>query len=59
MPGLSGTDLARALAARPEPIPVLVVSGYADIEGLPSDLPRLTKPFRQSDLYRSIMALRD
>jgi CheY-like chemotaxis protein len=58
MPGLSGTDLARRLAAERPDLPVLIVSGYAEIDGLPADLPRLTKPFRQSDLAECIAGLR-
>jgi PAS domain S-box-containing protein len=58
MPGLSGTDLARILAAERPGLPVLIVSGYADLDGLPADLPRLTKPFRQSDLAACIASLR-
>ncbi|MBV8686967.1 MAG: PAS domain S-box protein [Alphaproteobacteria bacterium] len=50
MPGLSGTDLAALLRRTRPGLPVLIVSGYADLEGLPAALPRLTKPFRQSDL---------
>jgi PAS domain S-box-containing protein len=58
MPGQSGTDLARILAARDKAVPVLIISGYAETEGMPPDLPRLTKPFRQADLYESIARLR-
>jgi PAS domain S-box-containing protein len=58
MPGLSGTDLARILAAERPGLPVLIVSGYADLDGLPTDLPRLTKPFRQDDLAACIANLR-
>jgi CheY-like chemotaxis protein/two-component sensor histidine kinase len=58
MPGLSGTELAAALRARHPGLPVLIVSGYADLEGLPPDLPRLTKPFRQADLAACIARLR-
>jgi len=50
MTGMNGTDLARVLrSARPD-LPVLLVSGYADLEGLDPSLPRLTKPFRKDDL---------
>ncbi|HET9638277.1 MAG TPA: PAS domain S-box protein [Allosphingosinicella sp.] len=59
MPGLSGTDLALILAAERPGLPVLIVSGYAEIEGLPADLPRLTKPFRQADLAACIAKLRE
>jgi PAS domain S-box-containing protein len=58
MPGLSGTDLALILAAERPGLPVLIVSGYAELDGLPADLPRLTKPFRQSDLADCIATLR-
>jgi PAS domain S-box-containing protein len=58
MPGLSGTDLARIIAAERPGLPVLVVSGYADLEGLPPDLPRLTKPFRQIDLAERLAEMR-
>ena len=30
-------------------MPVLIVSGYAEAEGITPELPCLTKPFRQSD----------
>lgn len=57
MPGLSGTDLAReARAARPG-LPVLLVSGYAELEGVDPDLPRLTKPFRKDELASSLARL--
>ena len=36
MPGLSGTDLAQILAAERPGLPVLIVSGYADLDGLPA-----------------------
>ena len=50
MPGMTGTDLASALRnVRPD-VPILLVSGYAEIEGVAADLPRLTKPFRKDEL---------
>ncbi|MGA9581600.1 MAG: PAS domain S-box protein [Allosphingosinicella sp.] len=58
MPGLSGTDLALILAAERPGLPVLIVSGYAELDGLPADLPRLTKPFRQADLAACVAKLR-
>ncbi|MCC2981189.1 response regulator [Sphingomonas sp. IC4-52] len=50
MPGLSGTDLAREVRAARPLTPVLLVSGYAETEGVDPDLPRLTKPFRKDEL---------
>jgi CheY-like chemotaxis protein len=57
MPGMNGADFAReARALRPE-LPVLVVSGYAEVDGIAPDLPRLTKPFRNAELAASVAAL--
>lgn len=57
MPGISGTDLAMHLRrARPD-VRVLVISGYAEAKGIALDLPRLTKPFKQSDLASSLARL--
>ncbi|MCE7797098.1 ATP-binding protein [Sphingobium sufflavum] len=57
MPGMTGTELAkRVRIARPE-LPVLLVSGYAEIEGIAADLPRLTKPFRKDELAMSLADL--
>jgi CheY-like chemotaxis protein len=50
MPGLTGTELARILQARHPNLPVLIVSGYAEVDGIAPDLPRLTKPFLKSEL---------
>jgi PAS domain S-box-containing protein len=57
MPGISGTELAREVRVRLPSTPVLVVSGYADVEGIAPDLPRLTKPFRQADLVAIVNEL--
>jgi PAS domain S-box-containing protein len=57
MPGMSGADLAgHARALRPK-LPVLIVSGYADADGIAPDLPRLTKPFRNAELAASVAAI--
>ena len=54
MPGMSGADLARAVRTANPDLPVLLVSGYAENEGLAADLPRLTKPFRKDELAASL-----
>ncbi len=50
MPGLTGTELARKLRGIDPSVQILIVSGYAEAEGVASDLPRLTKPFRSDEL---------
>ncbi len=57
MPGMTGTDLAYALKERSPAPKVLIISGYAEDDGIISDLPRLTKPFRQADLASSFVGL--
>jgi PAS domain S-box-containing protein len=57
MPGMSGTDLARTIRKSRPDLPVLVISGYAEMDGIASDLPRLTKPFRKDELTASLGAL--
>jgi CheY-like chemotaxis protein len=59
MPGMSGTDLAHELRARSRDLPVLLVSGYAEAEGVAPDLVRLVKPFRQADLAAKLRELDD
>jgi CheY-like chemotaxis protein len=54
MPGLTGTELIRKVQVQRPELPVLLVSGYAENEGIASDLPRLTKPFRKDELASSL-----
>jgi CheY-like chemotaxis protein/two-component sensor histidine kinase len=57
MPGMTGADLARAVARKRPELPVLLISGYAEAEGVGLDLTCMTKPFRQSELANVLMAL--
>ena len=57
MPGLSGLDLARSLQSRRPDLPVLIVSGYAEMDGIAPGFPRLTKPFRSAELAASLATL--
>lgn len=57
MPGMSGTELALEMRAREPGLPILIVSGYAEVEGIAPDLPRLTKPFRYVELAESLAGL--
>ena len=57
MPGMTGAELARKLKDERPALRMLIVSGYAEAEGIDSDIPRLTKPFRSADLAASLSAL--
>jgi PAS domain S-box-containing protein len=57
MPGMSGTELARMLRHERPSTKVLIVSGYAETDGIAPDLPRLTKPFRSAELAASLALL--
>ena len=57
MPGMNGTDLATAVRSLKPHFPVLVISGFADNGGVPSNLCRLTKPFRRAELAVSLEKL--
>jgi CheY-like chemotaxis protein len=57
MPGMTGVDLARAVQIRLPKTKVLIVSGFAEAEGLDPALPRLTKPFVQGDLLEALTGL--
>ena len=57
MPGMTGAELAREVRSRQPKLPVLLVSGYAEAEGVAPDLPRLSKPFRQADLAERVAAI--
>ena len=50
MPGMTGVTLARELRSRDVPTPVVIISGYAALEEIAPDLPRLAKPFSQDEL---------
>jgi CheY-like chemotaxis protein len=58
MPGLNGTDLARQVRARTPCQPILIISGYAEVEGIAPDFARLVKPFRQAELSAALVAIR-
>ena len=54
MPGIDGVELAHLLHQRWPALRRLIISGYAEGEGLAPDLPRLEKPFRRADLARAL-----
>jgi PAS domain S-box-containing protein len=57
MPGMTGTQLIYELRmTRPE-LPAIVISGFAEEEGIDPTIARLTKPFRSSELTKSLSEL--
>jgi CheY-like chemotaxis protein/anti-sigma regulatory factor (Ser/Thr protein kinase) len=54
MPGMTGTELARLTRTQRPDLKVLIVSGYADAEGIDRTHTRLTKPFRQAELLEAL-----
>ncbi|TMJ12397.1 MAG: PAS domain S-box protein, partial [Alphaproteobacteria bacterium] len=57
MPGMTGTDLAMRVREQRPDIGVLIVSGYAELDGIPPNLRRLAKPFRLEELAQSLASL--
>ena len=58
MPGMTGTELARQIQAIAPRAPILIISGYAELEDIAPDLPRLMKPFREFELAAAIASLK-
>ena len=54
MPGMTGIELARQAQARRPSMRVLIISGYADLEDVAPDLPRLMKPFLEVELAAAL-----
>jgi signal transduction histidine kinase/FixJ family two-component response regulator len=60
MPGMTGIQLAEIVRARRPHLPVLLATGYADLPASKlANLPRLSKPYQQSQLQAEIEKLLD
>ena len=57
MPGITGVELARILRASHPGLPVMLLSGYAELDSFGSELPYLGKPYRADDLIAKVAAL--
>jgi PAS domain S-box-containing protein len=57
MPGMTGVELARIVRARQPQTKILIVSGFADVDGIDASLARLTKPFVQRELAAAMADL--
>jgi PAS domain S-box-containing protein len=58
MPGMTGVELVHAVQARHPDVRALIISGFAEVESLDASLPRLAKPFVQSDLASALAEIR-
>jgi CheY-like chemotaxis protein len=54
MPGMTGTELVAKVRAQWPDLPVIVATGYAELDNSVRELPRLKKPFRQEALAAAI-----
>jgi signal transduction histidine kinase len=58
MPGMSGAELVREARSLKPNLPALLVTGYTNLTQRPgTEIPRLTKPFRQAELATRIAEL--
>ncbi len=58
MPSMRGSDLANEIRQSHPDVPVLLMTGYAHLaKGEAVGLPRLSKPFRETDLAREVARL--
>jgi CheY-like chemotaxis protein len=58
MPGMDGVELARVLKKEDPALRSLIISGYAEFQGVAPGLPRLEKPFRRSDLEQVLVPVK-
>jgi FixJ family two-component response regulator len=56
MPGMTGLQFAAVAAALRPAIPIILASGYAELNVPADNLIRLAKPFRRADLVSALNA---
>ena len=57
MPGMTGAPFVTALHELRPSLPALIISGYAEAEGIDPSVPRITKPSRSSELAACLSEL--
>ncbi|WP_370173243.1 hybrid sensor histidine kinase/response regulator [Sphingobium abikonense] len=58
MPGMTGAQLADAIEQAHPGLPVIIITGFAELPPHSSSRPRLDKPFRQAELARMVNGVR-
>src|SRR3546814_18407671 len=56
MPGMTGTQLADEIDMRTPGLPVVIITGFAELPPNVTRRPRLDKPFKQPELARLVTA---
>jgi CheY-like chemotaxis protein len=57
MPGMTGLELARAVRERQPDLPLLLVTGFADLSKVPPDIRILSKPYQPAALAAALDSL--
>jgi PAS domain S-box-containing protein len=55
MPGMTGAQLADLIEQKHPGLPVIIITGFAELPPHASDRIRLDKPFKQAELARAVM----
>ncbi|PJG49228.1 hybrid sensor histidine kinase/response regulator [Sphingobium sp. LB126] len=56
MPGMTGAQLAEAIEERLPGLPVIIITGFAELPPHMTARPRLNKPFKQAELARIVIS---
>ncbi|WP_150290373.1 hybrid sensor histidine kinase/response regulator [Sphingobium estronivorans] len=57
MPAMTGAQLAEAIEERLPGLPVIIITGYAELPPDMTHRPRLNKPFKQAELARMVASV--
>jgi len=58
MPGMTGAQLADAIEEKIPGLPVIIITGFAELPPHASSRPRLDKPFKQAALAQIVSSIR-
>jgi CheY-like chemotaxis protein len=54
MPGMTGANLATEIYNSYPRLPVMIITGYTNLDELPKNVPFLSKPFKQREMAKMI-----